>query len=202
MHYCTITNLFLNFHPNFSSWGYGPGVLRGECRLVGPWLPDLWNDCRAASIPGTRRASQSLSDGEKDSERMGGIWWQVQHGGERPLFFGKFTNHPTASWVKPQLKTVLSRRVLFPDCSCWPRTQNRGWVARAQEGEKYSHILSLRKSTSGCWRQDLLSLHLNLMWVLEWFIQLLRKYHKQCLFACAYLHVTRCWRWQSIHLLY
>lgn len=127
--------------PTFSSRGDQPQALWDERWLVGPGLPDLWNDCRAAPIQGPRRASQKSRDGEKDSDRTGGIWQHVQQGGERPLFLGKFGNCPTGSWIEPQSKhhSIFQEMNMFCCllyCSCWPRTQTRGWGPRAPWGQK------------------------------------------------------------------
>lgn len=98
-------------------------------------------------------------------------------------------------------KHHLLRRRVFPNCSCWTRTQTRGWGARALRGKKSSCILSLRKSTSGCWRQDLLSLHLNLMWVLAWFTQRRRQYTSSasCVCTCQ-LMLNHSYNWRNVKI--
>lgn len=75
--------------PKCSSWGGQRQVLRAICGLVGPRLPRLWNDSRAATVSGSWRASQNFGDGEEDSPRCGGIWRNIRHRRERPLFKGR-----------------------------------------------------------------------------------------------------------------
>lgn len=92
-----------DLHPNFSSWGDWSRTLRDERRLVGPWLPDLRNDCRAAPIQGQRRASYTFRHGEKDSDREGGIQRQFQQDDERTLHHGQ-----SFEIIWKQLNTQLS----------------------------------------------------------------------------------------------
>lgn len=73
------------------------------------------------------------------------------------------TNEAGGSQVGHFFFFFLRMSFVSSNCSCFPRTPIRGWVARAQEGGKCSHTLSSRKSTSGCWKRGLSSLHLNLM---------------------------------------
>lgn len=106
---------------------------------------------------------------------------------------------PPGSGLKK--KHHLLRRRVFPNLSYWTRTRTRGWGVRAPRGKKSSYILSLRKSTSGCWRQELLSLHLNPMWVLTWFTQRLRKYSSSasCVFTCQ-LMLNHYYNWPDVKM--
>lgn len=78
---------------DFSSWGDWPQALWGERWLVGPRLPDLWNDGGKVSVPSPRRASQHVRDGEEDPVGPGGVWRKVQPRGETNLFTGEFISH-------------------------------------------------------------------------------------------------------------
>lgn len=170
-----MTQIWCHFHGNqlipevsyhicdFSSWGDWPSVLWDERWLVGPRLPHLWNDSWKASVPSPWRAPQHVGYGEKDPDRPGGIWRKVQRWGETNLFTGESMSRANQKSMKR--KAARKTDFFLYNCSYWLKTQSTGWAAWVRRGERYSHIIFSRKSISGCWRQDLWNLHLNLMWV-------------------------------------
>lgn len=122
------------------------------------WRPESVRSEPAESAPACRTWREESRGTRRNMEKSSAPRWN-----KSALWW---VHEPRKSEVNEK-KSCEENGLFFPlfNRSYWLKTQSTGWAARVQRAETYRRIIFSTKSISGCWRQDLWNLHLNLMWV-------------------------------------